>query len=165
MSSHPRSPGHAARESQPFDGTPPIATDRQAWSPAAVPTYATLTGKNVGLLCEDPAQPDALLVCRAVIELGARVSLVRPRLEDVDAAKTADTARMLGRLYDAVACVALAPGLVRQLRECAEIPVLDDASIRSSQPDHALPQRDDLSRSVLDDRKVLWQKALIASLG
>jgi ornithine carbamoyltransferase len=165
MSSHPRSPANASQEAQSLGGMQPAAVGSAAPPPLAMPGCATLSGKNIGLLCEDPAQPEALLVCRAVIELGARVSLVRPRLEDVDAAKAADTARILGRLYDAVACVALPPDLVQQLRERAGIPVLDDSSIRSSRPHPAPLAHHEALQAVLDDRKVLWQRALVDSLG
>jgi ornithine carbamoyltransferase len=117
------------------------------------------------LLSEDPAQPDALSVCRAAIELGAHVSLVRPQLDGADSGKAADTARMLGRLYDALACVALAPQLVEQLRERAGVPVLDDASVLSLQGLPPSQPAGGFARTTMEDHKIAWQAALLASLG
>jgi ornithine carbamoyltransferase len=142
-----------------------LATARQPGPAPVIPAFARLSGRNVGLLCEDPARPDALSVCRAAIELGAHVSLVRPQLDGADAGKAADTARMLGRLYDALACVALAPQLVEQLRERAEVPVLDDASVLSLQGRPQPQPEGSADRTTMDDNKIAWQAALIGSLG
>lgn len=121
---------------------------------------ATLMGRKVGLLCDDPAQPEALLVCRAASELGAHVSLVRPQLEDVDEAKAAETARVLGRLYDALACVGLPSRLVLQLRERAGVLVLDHDAVSKLQPAGGSLNFEVMSPSVADKYKVAWQKAL-----
>ncbi len=86
-----------------------------------------LRARNIGILCDDPQRPEAVLLHRAATELGARVALVR---SDLDAASgraaLQDTARVLGRLYDAVLCVDLPPPIVQRLRDAAEIPVIAD---------------------------------------
>jgi len=115
-----------------------------------------LKGRKLGVLCDMPPQAEAILVHRAALELGAHVSLVHPGFdESSDGAAMLHTARMLGRLYDVVACLAIAPALVRQLRAAAGIPVLDDACVRAN----------DATALDADDRRFLWQAALAASLG
>jgi len=57
-----------------------------------------LRGKNLGLLCDDDAQRDAMLFRRAATELGARVAHIRNSLDaGTDSQRVLDTARMLGR--------------------------------------------------------------------
>ncbi len=116
-----------------------------------------LRGRNVGLLCDDPAQPEALLIYRAAIKLGAHVSLVRPSFDSGDREAIAHTAHMLGKLYDSIACVALPPVLVEQLRCAAGIPVFDDASIGPSTEAAPTASVDSVTN---DDRLFLWQAIL-----
>jgi ornithine carbamoyltransferase len=85
-----------------------------------------LKDRNLALLCEDPSLSAPLEIYRAAVDLGARVSLVRPRFDALDPATTASTARMLGRLYDGVVCIGLPGELVQALRDAADVPVLDD---------------------------------------
>jgi len=86
-----------------------------------------LKDRNLALLCEEPAREAPVAIHRAAVDLGARVSLVRPRFDALDPATTASTARMLGRLYDGVVCIGLPTELVEALRASAGVPVLDDA--------------------------------------
>jgi ornithine carbamoyltransferase len=124
---------------------------------------ALLKGKNVGLLCDDPSQAEALLIYRAALGLGAQVALVRPGFDQSTEAEAVEhTARTLGRLYDAIACVALPAALVGQLRAAAGIPVLDDTSACGSTPSGQPAGAGDLPVAV-DDRLYLWQAALIGS--
>ena len=128
---------------------------------------STLKGRNLALLCDDPAQPDALLAYRAAIDLGAHVALVRPRFgEGEQTDPLPETARMLGRLYDGIVCVAVPGNLVERLRPLAGIPVLDDAAICGRSPAapgcaccaaHGAPSD--------EQRLELWQAALVQSLG
>lgn len=76
-----------------------------------------LRGRNLGLLCPDPTTPAARLFKEAAAALGARVAHIKAETfagggGDGD---LANTARMLGRLYDAVECQGLAPGVAQQL--------------------------------------------------
>ena len=84
-------------------------------------TQPLLRGKNLGLLCEADGA-DASLFRRAASELGAHVAHIRPSLSDLSTAKEVrHTARMLGRLYDAVECLGLSPALVRQVGFCGKV--------------------------------------------
>ena len=99
------------------------------------PARTVLAGKNLGLLCDDPALEEALLACRAASELGARVSLVRPRLDgERERDALLETAHLLGRLYDVIACVALPAELVAALRDAAGVPVVGDVDLDSCPP-------------------------------
>ncbi len=85
-----------------------------------------LKGKKLGLLCEDAQAEPALLFRRAAGGLGAHVAHVRPSLSSLSSPQDVQhTARMLGRLYDAVECQGMAPDLVRQIGLCAGVPVFD----------------------------------------
>jgi ornithine carbamoyltransferase len=130
---------------------------------------AALKGKNLGLLCDDPSQPEALLAYRAAVELGAHVSLVRPRFEEQgDAQAMPETARMLGRLYDGVACVAIPRAVTDQLRALSGVPVIDELDIvaPAGHPTVACAACaagiDHPDAFCATDRHVLWQLALIA---
>jgi ornithine carbamoyltransferase len=127
-------------------------------------TQPLLRGKNLGLLCEaNDAEAD--LFCRAASELGAHVSQVRSGLTDLSTlADVRHTARMLGRLYDAVACQGMAPALVRQVGSDAGIPVYDDiASPRH--PTAPLVRLLGGSGSEDDKRRYIVQAVLVTSLG
>jgi ornithine carbamoyltransferase len=126
----------------------------------AAPAQAVLKSKNVGLLCDDPALPEALLAYRAAVDLGAHVSLVRPRFTgEQEGRAIPETARMLGRLYDVLACVALPRGLVDVLRGEAGVPVVGDLDIDA--------QAEAVAGTSLatEERLLQWQRALAASLG
>jgi ornithine carbamoyltransferase len=120
----------APYESAAADGASGIAA---ASSPLqtnpAASSSRPLKGRNIGILCDDPAQEDAVTLQAAASDLGARVSLVHSNLHAESAQQSlADTARVLGRLYDAVICVDLATGIVEELRALAEIPVLSNVT-------------------------------------
>ncbi|HYN64874.1 MAG TPA: hypothetical protein VES36_09760 [Candidatus Limnocylindrales bacterium] len=71
-------------------------------------TQPLLRGKNLGLLCEAD-NGDAALFRRAAMELGAHVAHIRPSLSELSTPlEVQHTARMLGRLYDAVECQGMA---------------------------------------------------------
>jgi ornithine carbamoyltransferase len=74
-----------------------------------------LRGKNLGLMCADDTQAQALLFRQAASELGAHVAHIGMSL----------SARMLGRLYDAVECQGLPTAMVQQMAEAAGIAVYD----------------------------------------
>jgi ornithine carbamoyltransferase len=85
-----------------------------------------LRGKNLGLLCADDTQAQALLFRQAASELGAHVAHIGMSLsEHSGAQEVAHTARMLGRLYDAVECQGLDSALVQQMAAVAGIAVYD----------------------------------------
>ncbi len=93
---------------------------------AAARTQPLLRGKNLGLLCHDDTQPEAMLFRRAASELGAHVAHVAMSLSERSLpVEVAHTARMLGRLYDAVECQGMAHAVVQQVADEAGVPVYD----------------------------------------
>ena len=85
-----------------------------------------LRGKNLGLLCEADDDRDAALFRRAAVELGAHVAHIRPSLSELSTPQEVQhTARLLGRLYDALECQGMAPALVQQVGNDAGVPVYD----------------------------------------
>ena len=96
--------------------------------------WRPLRGRNLGLLCELESSEGAALFRAACIELGARVAVIHPSLSWRDRPQeVAQTAQVLGRLYDAIECQGLAPALVQQLRANAGVPVFDGVAL----PGHA----------------------------
>lgn len=109
-----------------------------------------LKGRKLGLLCEDAQAGQALLFLRAAGALGAHVAHLRPSLWHFDTpAEVQHTARMLGRLYDAVECQGMAPGLVRQIGLWAGVPVFPHLAGQAELPDAAASAGDDTRRFVL----------------
>jgi ornithine carbamoyltransferase len=93
---------------------------------AAGRTQPLLRGKNLGLLCADDSAAQALLFRQSASELGAHVAHIGMSLSERSATQeVAHTARMLGRLYDAVECQGLDSALVQQVAEVAGIAVYD----------------------------------------
>ena len=91
-------------------------------------TEGLLRGKILGLVCDSESDADAMLFRQAAVALGASVSHIRPDLAPPGGATgngPLRTARLLGRLYDAIECQGLAPALVRQLASEAGVPVFD----------------------------------------
>ncbi len=128
------------------------------------PARVALAGKNLGLLCDDPSLEEALLAYRAAADLGAHVSLVRPRFSgEQELRAIPETAHMLGRLYDIIACVALPPELVEALRSGAGVPVVGDfdidARLRSSP---AATATEAAVMACAGERLRQWEKALAA---
>lgn len=85
-----------------------------------------LRGRNLGLVCEDDASEAASRFERAATTLGAHVVRIRPSVAGLDdEAALPQTARVLGRLYDAIECQGLPPATVAQIRRHAGVPVYD----------------------------------------
>jgi len=85
-----------------------------------------LRGKNLALLLGPPPSGDIATLRRAAQDLGARVAEIR-FTEPAKAAGERDgvlaLARMLGRMYDAVDCEALASATARWIEQEAGVPV------------------------------------------
>ena len=121
----------------------PSAAEEQAWlerartlqrAALAGRTQLLLRGKNVGLLCDDDTLPAAVLFRGAASELGAHVAHIGMSLSELSPAQeVAHTARMLGRLYDAVECQGLASALVRQIADLSGIPIYDGMALNAAQ--------------------------------
>jgi ornithine carbamoyltransferase len=127
-------------------------------------TQPMLRGKNLGLLCHDDTQPEALLFRRAATELGAHVAHVAMSLSELSTAlEIAHTARMLGRLYDAVECQGMAGALVQQVADGAGVAVY--AGIAS--PHHSTARlADQLGHvtSPADNRRFVLQALLLGTI-
>jgi ornithine carbamoyltransferase len=124
-------------------------------------TQPLLKGKKLGLLCEDAQATDALLFQRAAHRLGAHVAHIRPSLSHLSSPEDVlHTARMLGRLYDAVECQGMAAGLVRQIGLCTDVPVFDHLAAQADEA--GLP--DDQAAPTDDPRCFVLQALLLHAL-
>jgi ornithine carbamoyltransferase len=121
-----------------------------------------LRGKNIGLLCESDADTVPAMLRGAAAELGANVASIRLSLNEMSTPQDiARTARILGRLYDAVVCHGLPHQLVRQLRDDAGVPVLEGIpswiTVADGAEASAVP-------SPIDSRRFMLQAALLTTL-
>ena len=127
---------------------------------------ALLRGRKLGLLCEiaNASDHDAVLFHRAATELGAHVAHIRPSLSELSTLQEVQhTARMLGRLYDAVECQGMAPALVHQVGIDAGVPVYDGIASQN----HPTAKLVDLlggDASTLDKRRFVLQAALLSTI-
>jgi len=127
-----------------------------------------LRGKNIGLLCEHagPEDPhgDIALFRRAAAGLGAHVSCIQPQLSATSPARLIrDTAVLLGRFYDAVACHGLPDSLVQSLRRHATVSVVDGIA-SAHHPLATLAHRLDGLGTFEDRRRWLLQAVLMDGL-
>jgi len=127
-----------------------------------------LRGKTFGVLhgadadTAEAANDDVTLFGRAAVELGARVAHLRPALTAASPVpEVQQTARLLGRLYDAVFCDGVDAGVVERLRASAGVPVHD----RITAPDHQVSKiADQLDPSAtLAERQCLALQAVLTS--
>ena len=133
---------------------------------------AALRGRKFGLMCEvevnggheSASGSDAAMFFRAAIELGAHVALIRPSLTEMSTPQEVQhTARMLGRLYDAVECQGMAPDLVHQMGIDAGVPVFEGVA----SPHHPTAKLDALldgDSSALDKRRFVLQAVLLSTV-
>lgn len=123
-----------------------------------------LRGKNIGLLCDDPGSRDARLFAQAAAELGARVAQLLPSTSGLLAREDVPhTARMLGRLYDAMECQGLPADLVRQVRDGAGVPVYDGLA-SATHPSAALAGLLEGGAEDPDNRRFVVQAMLISTM-
>jgi ornithine carbamoyltransferase len=125
---------------------------------------APLRGRQFGLMCESELDADAAFFRQAATALGAQVAHIRPSLIALHPpSEIQRTARMLGRLYDAVDCHGLLPSLVQQLALDAGVPVYD--SLASAQHATArLVGQLGGEASDADKRRVILQAVLLGSV-
>lgn len=87
---------------------------------------APLRGCNLALLNDAPPSDGTGSLRHAAIELGAQVSHLRPSDARIAPDSTDEaTARMLGRLYDAIDCESMSPELVARVAQGAGVPVFN----------------------------------------
>jgi ornithine carbamoyltransferase len=159
---------HSATHSLPGDDAPDAAVLRSrarelADAGRAGLAATLLRGKNIGLLSAGgDAVGDGSLLLHAATGLGAQVARLPSSLGENSSLQEVDhTARMLGRLYDAVICQGLPLALVRRIRAGAGVPVLDGTTswdqaaslLAQAQPDHGQ-----------DPRRFAVQAALFAAM-
>ena len=131
---------------------------------------ALLRGRNFGLMCEidsngdSASDSDAALFRRAAVELGAHVAHIRPSLTELSTPQEVlRTARMLGRLYDAVECQGMAAELVHRLGANAGVPVYDAITSRHH-PTAKLDGRLGGDSPALDKRRFVLQAVLLSTV-
>ena len=131
---------------------------------------ALLRGRKFGLMCEidnhndSDRASDAALFRSAAVELGAHVAHIRPSLTGLSTPlEVQHTARMLGRLYDAVECQGMAADLVHQLGIDAGVPIFDAVSSQR----HPTAKLDGLlggDSPPLDKRRFVLQAVLLSTV-
>lgn len=114
----------------------------QAWQGVRTAQPASgqgpLHGKKLGLVCGPANDHDAQLFTRAATALGAQVATLRPSLSALStAAEVQRTARVLGRLYDALDCIGMPHDLVLRVGVDAGVPVFDGLA-SAAHPAHRL---------------------------
>lgn len=124
-----------------------------------------LRGKNLGLLCEAEDGDDARSFRRAAVDLGAHVAHIRPSLSDRSTPQEVQhTARMLGRLYDAVECQGMPSLLVKRVGIEAGVPVFDAISSQDG-PMAGLAELLDEGDTTADRHHFVLQAVLLSTIG
>lgn len=140
------------------------ATLRQA--AAAGRPQPLLRGKNLGLLRDPHHSPEGegALFLRAAGELGARVAQIPASLHaGSPATEVEHTARMLGRLYDAIECQGLPAPLVQTMGLHAGVPVYN-ALAGPHHPTSALALALGGTSLPEDNRRFIVQAVLVHAL-
>ena len=133
-------------------------------SAAASEPGALLRGRQFGLLCESDQDADAALFRQAATALGGQVAHIRPSLMALrPPSEMQRTAKMLGRLYDAVDCHGLMPALVQQLAADAGVPVYDGLASAQHLTATLVDQLTG-EASAADKRRVIVQAVLLGSV-
>lgn len=124
-----------------------------------------LRGKQLGALCALHDDASLALFRRAAQALGAHVAVMPASLSPASTPQEVlHTARLLGRLYDAVECQGLPATLVQQIGLHAGIPVYDGIAT-PAHPSAALAERLGSGDTPGDARHFVLQAVLIDSLG
>lgn len=103
--------------------------------------HLPLRGQNIGLLCGHEQAPAVEAFRDAAADLGAQVAIIRSDLAPAGATpKISEIARLLSRLYDAVACDGIPDEIVDQLAQAATIPVTSGHIAAAEQADRLAGQ-------------------------
>jgi ornithine carbamoyltransferase len=123
-----------------------------------------LRGRNIGLLCPDATTPAARLFREAAGGLGAQVAHIQAdRFARGGDSELANTARMLGRLYDAVVCQGLPPGVAQRLAALTDNLVCDGMAADAGIIDKLVRQLDGAAEGA-DSRRFVLQALLLRRL-
>jgi ornithine carbamoyltransferase len=164
-------PAIMSRPSQP-DTAPWLDVDRALVEQAGALRRAfaegspvpLLRGRNLGLLCPDASTPSARLFREAAGALGAQVAHIKADSYGIGGdVELVSTARMLGRLYDAVECQGLAPGVAQQLAALTDNLVCDGLAVDGGVMDR-LAKRLGSSFEWPDNRRFVLQALLLRRL-
>jgi ornithine carbamoyltransferase len=127
-------------------------------------TQPLLRGKNFGLLCVADDNQDAALFRQAAVELGAHVAYIRSDGSKLSTPQEVQrTARLLGRLYDAVECQGMNAALVQRLGDDAGVPVYDGIA-SNTHPTAYLADLLGKEMSRADNRRFVLQAVLLSTL-
>ncbi|MES2091896.1 MAG: ornithine carbamoyltransferase [Pseudomonadota bacterium] len=122
-----------------------------------------LRGKKLALLSEAD-NGDAVLFTRAATELGAHVAYIRPSLTELSTPENVqNTARMLGRLYDAVECQGMPSALVYQVRCDAGVPIYDGIAT-CHHPTAKLAEQLGGDAPMVENRRFVLQAVLLSTI-
>lgn len=128
-------------------------------------TQPLLRSKNIGLMCEADDAADAVLFRRAASGLGAHVAHIRPSLSELSTPHDVQhTARLLGRLYDAVECQGVAATVVLRLSHDAGIPIFADLASTGHATAHLAGLLDG-DAAADDKRGFVIQAVLLGAVG
>lgn len=123
-----------------------------------------LRGRNIGLLCPDATTPEARLFREAAGGLGAQVAYIQANgFVGGGDSELANTARMLGRLYDVVVCQDLPPGVSQQLAALTGNLVCDGLAVDAGLIDKLVRLLDGAAE-VPDSRRIVLQALLLRRL-
>ena len=124
-----------------------------------------LRGKHLCLLCEDDTQPAARLFRQAATELGAKVTHIGMSLDAHSQLQEVEhTARVLGRLYDAVECQGLDSTLVQQMARAAGIAVYDALAAKDPRTERIAALLADDGGASDDARRFALQALLLQTI-
>lgn len=152
----------AAMSAQDASGLVALARELLSTSHAGM-AGRVLRGKNLAVLCDTVDADGAELFQRAASDLGAQVAHLRPSLSRFSTPQEVQhTARVLGRLYDAMDCVGMPAELVHQIGVAAGVPVFESIS-SSRHPTASLA--DQLNGEAIEDKRcALMQAVLLGAL-
>jgi ornithine carbamoyltransferase len=123
-----------------------------------------LRGKNIGIFGVGGEGADTMLLRRAATELGAKVAQVRPFADGPQATAEIElTARLIGRLYDAVDWRGAQEDLLQQVRSVAGIPIYDGLAA-ASHPTAQLAGLLGVEMPIADRRRFVVQAVLVATI-
>jgi ornithine carbamoyltransferase len=123
-----------------------------------------LRGRNLALICASDGGEAQNLFRQAGTELGAQVAHVQFNLSGLGTLQELQhTARVLGRLYDALECQGLAPELVQQLGREAGVPVFDGLAL-PTHPTASLTAMLECNASESDKRRWILQAVLLGAM-
>ena len=127
-------------------------------------SHTWLRGKNIGSLAGPGNGADEALFRQAATELGARVTPIRPFSDrGLAATEIQVTARLIGRLYDAVDWPGASSELLQRIRSAAGIPIYDGLAA-AHHPTARLAGLLGPEAALVDRRRFVLQAVLLATI-